>query len=73
MRVATNSGHTLYPKVERLRRVACCLEEWHDETAQAAIDVKSDVVLGGELAKRYNIVLASVWEIDGRSYELVCM
>lgn len=72
VRVAANSGDALDPEVERLRWVTGCLEERHDEAAKAAVDVKSDAVLGREFAKSDDVVLASVREIDSRSYELKC-
>ena len=70
VRVATDAGNTLHPKVKRLHRKSGLFEEWHDEAAQTAIDVETDLVLGRELAKRDNVVLAPVREVHSRTNEL---
>ena len=68
--VAADRSDALDPEVERRRREPGSLEEGHDEAAQAAVDVQTDAVLRCELPENDDVVLASVWEIYRRSYEL---
>lgn len=70
MRVAANGSDTLNPEVKRLYREACRLEEGHDEAAEAAVDVQTDIALLGQFSKCNNIVLAAVWEVNGGTYKL---
>ena len=70
MRVAAYGSDALDAEIEWLDWVACRLQERHDEAAKAAVDVQPNVVLLRKLAKSDDVVLASVWEIYRRSYEL---
>ena len=68
--VAADGGDALDPEIKRCDWETCLLEEGHDEAAQAAVDMEANLVLRGELAQTDDVILASIWEIDGRSYDL---
>ncbi len=64
MCVAADGGDALDSKVKRLGVEPGLLEEGHNETAEAAVDVQSDVLALRELTERDDVVLAAVGEID---------
>ena len=70
MRVAADSGDTLYPEVKRFNRESGLFEEGHDEAAETAIDVQTDVVLLSQLSESDDVVLVAVWEVDTRTSQL---
>lgn len=64
MRVAANRRNTFDSEIEWLDGEASRFKERHDEAAQAAINVQTNVIFLGKLAQRYDVILASVREID---------
>lgn len=64
MRVAANRRNTFDSEIEWLDGKASRFKERHDEAAQAAINVQTNVVFLGKLAQCYDIVLTPVREID---------
>ena len=70
MSITTDTRDALDTKVEGFDREAGFLNERHDEAAQAAVDVKTDLVLVRELAKGNDIVLAAIREVDRRANKL---
>ena len=61
--VAADRSDSLNSEVKGLHWEASRLQEWHDEAAEAAIDVQTDVVLLSQLAQGDDVVLAAVWEV----------
>ena len=70
MSITTDTRNTLNAEVEGLDREASLLDEWHNEAAQAAVDMQTDLVLVRELAKGNDIVLAAIREVDCRANKL---
>jgi hypothetical protein len=66
------------PKIKRRERIlttfsvgqSCLLEIRHNETPEATIDVKANVVRGSQGTEGHDVVLIAVREVDGRTYEL---
>ena len=70
MCIAADTGDTLDSEVERPYGEPGLLQERHDEAAQAAVDMQTDLVLVRELAKGNDIVLAAIREVDRRANKL---
>lgn len=64
MRIAADACHAFEPKIEDVAREAGLLEEWHDETSQAAVDVQPNIVPFGEHGQHGDVIHAAIWEID---------
>lgn len=62
--ITADGCNAFNPEVKRFDWKAGLLKERHDEAAQAAIDMKSDIVLLRQLAQCDDIVLTAIWEID---------
>lgn len=72
VRVAADARHARHAEVEGLHRPETgLLDERHDEAAQAAVDVQTNVILLSERAECGDVVLVAVGEVDGRADELV--
>lgn len=76
--ITTNTCNASYPKIKWRQHIlttfsisqTSLLEIWYDEAAQAAIDMKTNIVRGGQCAEGHYVVLVAVWEIYGGTYEL---
>lgn len=72
MGITANTRNTFYSKVEREQLVAALLsvckssgfQEGNNETAETAIDMKTDIILGGELTESGDVILVTIWEVD---------
>jgi hypothetical protein len=70
VRVTADASDPLDAEVERSGWEAGLLKEGHDERAEAAINVQTDVVLLRKLTKRDDVVLAAVGEVHCRADDL---
>lgn len=70
VRVAADGSDAVDSEVKWLNREACGLKEGHNEAAEAAINMETDVVLLRELAQRDDIVLAAIREVNRGPYNL---
>lgn len=70
MCIAADSSNALDPEVERLRGESGCLQEGHDEAAQTAVHMQSDMVLCCQFSQCDDVILTAVREIDRRAYNL---
>jgi hypothetical protein len=61
--IAANARNTLHTEIEGLSREAGFLEERHDERAETAVHMQTDVTPLGELTKCRDVVLTSIGEV----------
>jgi len=83
VRIAAHTRHTLHPEIEWFQpipntslciclavRKASAFEEWYDERPEATINVKTNVMLQGNLPESYDTVLVAIWVVYGRTNDL---
>jgi hypothetical protein len=70
MSITTNSGNTVHPEIEGLRRKSCSLQEWHNEASETAVHMEANVVSLGKSSKTDHIILATIGEIDSGTHNL---
>jgi hypothetical protein len=68
--ITTDSGNTVHPEVEGLRRKSCPLQERHNETPETAVHVEANIISLGKSSKTNNIILAAIGEIDSGTHNL---
>ena len=70
MSVAAYASYALHPEVEGPDGEPGFFKEWHDKAAETAVNVQANLVLGGELPERDNVILVAVREVYCGTNEL---
>src|ERR1700738_4710797 len=78
VRITTDASDASDPKVERRQHILATFsisksgffEIRHDKTAEAAVDVKTNVIRGSQGTEGDYVVLVAVWKVYGGAYEL---
>jgi hypothetical protein len=73
MRIAAYTSHSVNSKIKWTDGETCALQERHDKGTKTAVNMKANVILLGELAQCYNVILIAIWKIDCTSNEHDCV
>lgn len=68
--ITRDRSYTFNSEVKQFCREPCLLEEWYDETTEAAINMEANVVLLGNRSESNDVVHRTIWEVDSGSNDL---